>query len=130
MFHYHLRSAMPRRVESALADDYSLTTRDIRYIDDDIERSKRFIKNVKADMEETARFMQILQYDLRNLQSTDGSNKMLQELVIIPQMRKVEAEITLQEQHYDALLDRAMFIHEQHRSLLRRRKVLFDSLGY
>ena len=130
MLHYHLRSAMPRRVESALADDYSLTTRDIRYIDDDIERSKRFIKNVKADMEESVRIMQILQQDLRNLTSTDGSNKMMQELVIIPQIREVEAEYDKQSEHYHALVDRAMFIHEQHRSLLRRRKVLFDSLGY
>ena len=121
---------MPRRIESALADDYSLTTRDIRYIDDDIERSKRFIKNVKADMEETVRVMQVLQQDLRNLSSTDGSNRMVQELVIIPQIREVEAEYDKQWEHYHALVDRAMFIHEQHRSLLRRRQVLFDSLGY
>jgi hypothetical protein len=129
LIHYHLRIGMPRRKESALADDYSLTTRDIRYIDDDIERSKRYVKNVKAEMEESARVMQVLQNDLRNL-TQSAPHGMLHDLVIIPQIREVEAEITLQEQHYDALLDRAMFIHEQHRSLLRRRKVLFDSLGY
>jgi len=50
--------------------------------------------------------------------------------VTIPQIREVEAQITKWEQRYDELLDKAMFLHEQHRSLLRRRKVLFDSLGY
>jgi len=125
---------MPRRKESALADEYERTTRDIRYIDYDIERSKRFIKNVEADMKEAAGHLQVLQNDLRSLTENLGTQdefiQRVQELVIIPQIREVEAEITLQEQHYENLLDRAMFIHEQHRSLLRRRKVLFDILGY
>lgn len=125
---------MPRRKESALADEYERTTRDIRYIDYDIERSKRFIKNVEADMKESAGHLQVLQNDLRllseNLGTQDEFIQRVQELVTIPQIREVEAEITLQEQHYESLLDRAMFIHEQHRSLLRRRKVLFDILGY
>lgn len=126
---------MPRRKESALADDWERTTRDIRYIDDDIERSNGYKKNIIAEMAETARVGQVLQDDLRNLtesklDSSYSPHRMLQESVIIPQIRELEAEITLQWQHYHALADRAMFIHEQHRSLLRRRKVLFDSLGY
>jgi len=134
MIHYDLRSDMPRRRESALADEYALTMREIRFTDSDIERSKRFVKNIKADMTETARHLQILQQDLRNLTSSESMSsskyKIIQNLVIIPQIRAVEAEITNQEAHYNALLDRALFITNQHQWLMERRKELFDSLGY
>ncbi len=132
---------MPRRVESALADDYARTTLDIDYIDHDIRRSNLFLKHVKEDMTLAAAWLDYFHKDLRSLTEDLGTeddddeirrrwSSKVQELVTIPQIREVEAQITKWEQRYDELLDKAMFLHEQHRSLLRRRKVLFDSLGY
>lgn len=125
---------MPRRVESALADDYARTTLDIDYIDHDIRRSNLFLKHVKEDMTLAAAWLDYFHKDLRRLSEDLGTedefDSKVQELVTIPQIRAVEAQITKWEQRYDELLDKAMFLHEQHRSLLRRRKVLFDSLGY
>lgn len=132
---------MPRRVESALADDYARTTMDIDFIDHDIRRSNLFLKHVKEDMTLAAAWLDYFHKDLRSLKEDLGTEDdddeirrqwsiKVQELVTIPQIREVEAQITKWEQRYDELLDKAMFLHEQHRSLLRRRKVLFDSLGY
>jgi hypothetical protein len=125
---------MPRRVESALADDWFYKTMDIDFVDEDIRRSNLYLEKVKADMKDIAAILNYFQADLRRLSEGLDTNdpfiQRVQEVVTIPQIREVEAQITKYEELYDELVDKSMFLHGQHRGLLRRRKVLFDSLGY
>jgi hypothetical protein len=85
-------------------------------------------------MKDIAAILNYFQADLRRLSEGLDTNdpfiQRVQEVVTIPQIREVEAQITKYEELYDELVDKSMFLHGQHRGLLRRRKVLFDSLGY
>lgn len=102
MFHYHLRSDMPRRRESALADDYEAIQRMLEHLDIHIERAQHYVDVHKLKIDKFVR-----QARRRNMPQSDFLHE------------------------YHELVEKAFFLKEQLALKQSARQLLHaNSMGY